>query len=299
MSIPSFQAIMRPWLELVSDGHEHALQDVISSLADRFDLTAEERSEMLPSGFQGTFTNRVAWAATHLNKAEVLVRVGRGRYRITDRGRNLVAVPGPVTTARLMTFPEYQEFKSRGKGPDAPPPVGLDDITPAEAIDTAIQSVRSAVAIELLDRIKASPPDFFERLVVDLLVAMGYGGSRIDAGRAVGKSGDGGVDGVINEDPLGLDVVYVQAKRWSGSVGPSVVREFAGTLDTRKASKGVLITTSTFTADAKEVARSVGKRIVLVDGSMLAGLLIDNEVGVVTEATYRLVRVDLGFFELE
>lgn len=298
MSIPTFQEIMRPWLELASDGAEHTLQEVISSLADKMTLSPEERAEMLPSGFQGTFTNRVAWAATHLQKAHALARVGRGRYRITERGKSLLAEHVPITTARLMQFPEYQEFKARGKE-SAAPSADLDDTTPAEAIDSAIQAVRAAVAAELLDRIKASPPDFFERLVVDLLLKMGYGGSRRDAGQAVGKSGDGGIDGVIKEDRLGLDAVYIQAKRWEGSVGTSVVREFAGTLDFHKANKGVLITTSTFTADAKLFTQSIGKRIVLIDGVMLAELMIDNEVGVITESTYRLVRVDQGFFEPE
>ncbi len=289
---------MRPWLELASDGGEHALQEVISSLADKMALTPDERAQMLPSGFQGTFTNRVAWASTHLQKAHALDRVGRGRYRITERGKSLLAEHLPITTARLMLFPEYQEFKARARDAVSTS-AGLDDITPAEAIDSAIQAVRSAVATELLDRIKASPPDFFERLVVDLLLKMGYGGSRRDAGQAVGKSGDGGIDGVIKEDRLGLDAVYIQAKRWESSVGAPVVREFAGTLDFHKANKGVLITTSTFTADAKTFTQSIGKRIVLIDGGMLAELMIDNEVGVITESTYRLVRVDQGFFEPE
>lgn len=204
MSIPTFQEIMRPWLELASDGHEHTLQEVISSLADKMMLSPEERAEMLPIGFQGTFTNRVAWAATHLQKAQALDRVGRGRYRITDRGNALLAAQGPITTARLMQFLKYQEFKARGKEA-APTTADLEDTTPAEAIDSAFLAVRGAVAAELLDRIKASPPDFFERLVVDLLLKMGYGGSRRDAGQAVGKSGDGGIDGVIKEDRLGLD----------------------------------------------------------------------------------------------
>lgn len=294
--VPSFQDIMRPWLDLASDGEDHALQEVITSLADRLGLSPDERAMMLPSGFQGTFTNRVAWAATHLQKARAIDRVGRGRYRITARGKSLLAEQVPITTTRLMMFPEYQEFKTRGREV-IPTSADLDEVTPAEAIDSAIQAVRSAVATELLDRIKASPPDFFERLVVDLLLKMGYGGSRRDAGQAVGKSRDGGIDGVIKEDRLGLDAVYIQAKRWEGSVGASVVREFAGTLDFHKANKGVLITTSTFTPDAKAFVQSIGKRIVLIDGGMLAELMIENEVGVVTESTYRLVRVDQGFFE--
>ena len=299
MAVPDFQAIMRPWLELASDGNDHALQDVIAQLGDRFGLSADERAELLPSGFQAKFTNRVAWAATHLNRAGAILRVGRGRYRITDRGRALIASPGPVTMAQLAAFPEYQEFKSRRKPVGVSDTTTIEDVTPAEAIDAAIQSVRGAVATELLDRIKSAPPDFFERLVVELLIAMGYGGSRRDAGQAVGKSGDGGIDGVIKEDRLGLDAVYIQAKRWDGTVGRPAVQQFSGSLDLHKAMKGVLITTSTFSADAREYVKSIGKRIILIDGSQLADFLIENEVGVVTEATYRLVRVDQGFFEPE
>lgn len=288
---------MRPWIELAADGSEHTLQGVIAKLGDEFGLTPEERAELLPSGFQAKFTNRVAWAATHLNKAGLISRVGRGRYMITARGRSVLARPGPITLAQLATYPEYQEFKNRTKSGAGPVAVALETVTPLEAIDAAIHSVRSAVSVELLERIKSAPPDFFERLVVELLIAMGYGGSRRDAGEAVGKSGDGGIDGVIKEDRLGLDAVYIQAKRWENPVGRPVVQQFSGSLDQHKATKGVLITTSAFTADAKDYVKSIGKRIVLIDGGQLADLLIDNEVGVVTEATYRLVRVDQGFFE--
>lgn len=298
MAIPTFQTIMRPWLLLASDGEEHSLQDVIADLADSFALTEAERTEMLPSGFQATFTNRVAWAATHLNKAGAIRRVGRGRYIITVRGRELLASAEPITQMTLNRFPEYQAFKAGGKSSTvAVDSVRLDEVTPAEAIDAAVSSVRAAVSSELLDRIKAAPPDFFERLVVDLLLAMGYGGSRRDAGAAVGRSGDGGIDGVIKEDRLGLDAVYIQAKRWEAPVGRPLVQMFAGSLDGQKATKGVLITTSSFTSDAREYVRSIGKRIVLIDGPQLADLLIDNEVGVITESVFRLVRVDPGFFE--
>lgn len=297
--IPDVQSIMRPWLELTADGQEHTLQSAIQAIGDQFfQLTPEERSEMLPSGFQPKFTNRVAWAATHLNKAEALERVGKGRYRITERGRKLLVEDGPVAP-KLTQFPEYQEFKGRTKQADAPSAPAFDDVAPAELIEAAIQSVRAAVGTELLDRIKAAPPDFFERLVVELLIAMGYGGSRRDAGQAVGRSGDGGIDGVIKEDRLGLDAVYIQAKRWENPVGRPAVQQFSGSLDSHKATKGVLITTSSFTAEAKDYVRSIGKRIVLLDGAQLAELLIDNEVGVVTEAAYRLVRVDQGYFEPE
>jgi restriction system protein len=298
MPVPDVHALMRPWLELLADGQEHTLQESIQTLGDGFNLSPDERSELLPSGFQPKFTNRVAWAATHLNKARAIERVGRGRYRITDRGRQLLTSGQPVSP-QLAQFHEYQEFKGRAKSPGVSSPPTFDDVAPAELIDAAIQSVRAAVAIELLDRIKAAPPDFFERLVVELLIGMGYGGSRRDAGQAVGKSGDGGIDGVIKEDRLGLDAVYIQAKRWENPVGRPMVQQFSGSLDQHKATKGVLITTSSFTADARQYVRSIGKRIVLIDGVELAELLMDNEVGVVTEASYRLVRVDQGFFEPE
>jgi restriction system protein len=293
--VPDYQTVMRPWLEFVSDGKDHGLQDVIVALGDRFELTPDERAEMLPSGFQAKFTNRVAWAATHLTRAGALARVSRGRYRITDRGRELLGTGAAITLTQLSVYPEYQDFKRRGKLSETP--AALEGVTPAEAIDAAIHSVRGAVSTDLLERIKAAPPDFFERLVVDPLLAMGYGGSRRDAGEAVGKSGDGGIDGVIKEDRLWLDAVCIQAKRWEGPVGRPAVQQFSGSLDLHKATKGVLITTSTFTADAREYVKSIGKRIILIDGVHLADLLMDNEVGVVTDATYRLVRVDPGFFE--
>lgn len=297
VAIPDFQAIMRPWLELAADGQEHALQDVIATLADSFALSDEERLEMLPSGFQAKFTNRVAWAASYLNKAGAINRLGRGRYVITQRGRDMLASGEVINVAALRRFPEFLEARPGGRGQiDQSRESTLDNITPAEAIEGAVATIRQAVGSELLERIKAAPPVFFERLVIDLLLAMGYGGSRQDAGAAVGRSGDGGIDGVIKEDRLGLDAVYIQAKRWEGSVGRPVVQMFAGSLDGQKATKGVLITTSTFTADAREFARTIGKRIILIDGAQLADLLIDNEVGVVTEATYRVVRVDPGFF---
>lgn len=297
MPIPDVQSILRPWLELVADGEEHALQDAIQSLGDRFGLSPDERSEMLPSGFQATFTNRVAWAATHLTKAGAIQRVGRGRYRITDRGREFLRSRTDVGQL-LRGVREYQEFKGRGRQAiPAPSDEPLDQVSPAELLESAVQTVRSAVATELIERIKASPPAFFEQLVVDLLLRMGYGGSRRDAGAAVGRSGDGGIDGVIKEDRLGLDAVYIQAKRWENPVGRQVVAQFSGDLEAQRASKGVLITTSSFTADAHAYAKSISKRIVLVDGQQLAELMIDVELGVAIESTYRLVRVDPTFFE--
>jgi restriction system protein len=302
MAIPTFLEVMLPFVELTADGVEHQLQQTISDLADHFHLTDAERVQLLPSGFQATFTNRVAWASTHLRKAGLLERTGRGRFRITERGKAVLAErPTSITIAKLATFPEYQQFKSgaANKEPGGASVGGVSDdtVTPEEAIENMAASLRSSLAQELLERVKAAPPEFFERLVVDLLVAMGYGGSRADAGQAVGRTGDGGVDGIIKEDRLGLDVVYIQAKRWEKNVGGPEVREFAGSLDGHRATKGVVITTSGFTPDATSFVRAIGKRIVLIDGRQLADLMIDFGIGVSTVATYTLRRVDNDFFE--
>ena len=300
MAIPTFQEVMLPFMQLTSDGAEHALQQTITTLAGKFGLSDQERAELLPSGFQATFTNRVAWAATHLHKAGLLDRTGRGRYRITDRGRAVLGRNLPaITMATLNEFPEYQAFKTRSGKSRAPAPTesATDASTPEEAIESLANSLRDSLAQDLLARVKAAPSDFFERLVVDLLVAMGYGGSRVDAGQAVGRSGDGGVDGIIKEDRLGLDVVYIQAKRWEKNVGGPEVREFAGSLDGHRATKGVVITTAGFTSDATSFVKGIGKRIVLIDGPTLAGLMIDYGIGVSTVATYTLRRVDSDFFE--
>jgi len=300
MAIPTFLEVMLPFLELTGDGVEHQLQQTISDLADHFHLTQDERAQLLPSGFQATFTNRVAWASTHLRKAGLLERTGRGRFRITQRGRDVLAErPPSITIAKLATYPEYRQFQGRGREqPRIIEPPGGDDRTPEEAIEALAETLRNTLAQELLDRVKAAPPSFFERLVVELLVSMGYGGSRADAGQAVGRSGDEGIDGIIKEDKLGLDAVYIQAKRWDKNVGRPELQMFAGSLDGARATKGVFITTSGFTADAVTYVKGIGKRIVLVDGHELAKLLIEHGVGVSTVATYTLRRIDEGFFEL-
>jgi restriction system protein len=302
VAIPTFQEIMLPFMELTADGAEHQLQAVIARLADDSGLTDDERAELLPSGFQATFTNRVAWASTHLRKAGLLERTGRGRYRITERGKAVLqARPDGITMKTLRAFPEYREFQhgtASGSADSTAARHGVDEnATPAEAIEALANELNSGLAQEVLDRVRAAPPDFFERLVVELLVQLGYGGSRADAGQAVGRTGDGGIDGIIKEDRLGLDVVYIQAKRWERNVGGPEVREFAGSLEDRRASKGVLITTSGFTADARASVLRMGKRIVLIDGKELARLMIDSGIGVSTVSTYALRRIDEGYFE--
>jgi restriction system protein len=299
MPIPDFQTIMLPFLELAAaEQEEITLQQAIAELAARFGLTPEERAELLPSGFQAKFTNRVAWAATHLRKAGLLERVSRGRYRLTERGQDLLATsPNQVTMAALSKYPEYLEFKSGAGKAAATSAVSESSQTPQELIEATALAIKQGLAQELLERVRSSSPEFFERLVIDLLVSMGYGGSRADAGRAVGRVGDEGIDGIIKEDRLGLDAVYVQAKRWTKTVGRPELQMFAGSLDGQRASKGVFLTTSTFSADARAYVAGIGKRIVLVDGNELAELMIDTGVGVASVSTYTIKRVDEDYFE--
>lgn len=323
MPIPDFQSAMRPLLCAVADGREHRATDYVETLAREFGLSPEERRQRIPSGRQALFHNRVAWAATHLAKAGLLARPGRGIVSITDRGREALRTnPTRVDMAYLSRFPEYEAFRRRppANGTAEPPPPASSghqaepsispstamplppaseatvDQTPTELLASSCLLLRQTLADELLERIRAAPPQFFETLVVDLLVAMGYGGSRADAGQAVGGSGDDGIDGIIKEDRLGLDVVYVQAKRWEQAVGRPLVQAFAGSLEGQRARKGVFITTSTFTRDAREYVTRIEKRIVLVDGDQLAGLMIDHGVGVADVATYHVKRVDADYF---
>ena len=324
MTIPDFQSVMRPLLVVVGDGREHRAPDYVEALAQQFVLTPEERRQRIASGRQELFVNRVAWAATHLFKAGLLERPGRGIVRITDRGCEALRVnPSRVDMAYLSRFPEYEAFRRRPSAngatePDPPIPVdrtrsvstepvlvatgappiepAVAEMTPAELLETSYQRLRQTLADDLLDRIRAASPRFFELLVVDLLVAMGYGGSLADAGQAVGGSGDGGVDGRIKEDRLGLDFVYVQAKRWDQPIGRPTVQAFAGSLEGQRARKGVLITTSTFTKDAMEYVDRIEKRIALIDGDYLAQLMIDHGVGVADVTTYRVKRVDADYF---
>jgi restriction system protein len=294
--IPDFQTVMRPLLELASDGQTHVLTDAFASLATHFQLSEDEREELLPSGKQRRFENRVRWARTYLGKAGLLEAPRRGELRITERGRDLLReVPDAINVGHLERYPEYVEFKNTTRATTEASSNDRSE-TPEESLETNFQTLRNSLADDVLQRVKSASPQFFEELVVDLLVAMGYGGSRRDAGKAVGRSGDDGIDGIINEDKLGLDVVYLQAKRWQGPVGRPVVQAFAGSLEGHRARKGVLITTSHFTPDATEYVDRIEKKIVLLDGARLAQLMIDHDIGVADVATYKIKRVDLDYF---
>jgi restriction system protein len=283
---------------MVSDGREHVTSNLIGHLADEFSLSAVDRNQLLPSGRQPTIDNRTAWAVTYLVEAVALERTGRGKIRITDRGRAILAEsPTSIDYRFLMKFQEFQEFREASSTRSAvATPVTPEAGTPEEQLEANYQTLRGSLAQDLLVRIKDCSPRFFEELVVDLLVAMGYGGSRKDAGQAVGQSGDGGIDGIIKEDRLGLDVVYIQAKRWEASVGRPTIQAFSGSLDGFKAKKGVIITTSQFTDDAKEYAERIEKRIVLIDGQLLTQLMIDHGVGVTHVTSYEVKRIDLDYF---
>jgi len=302
LAVPDYQTFMLPLLEILGDGEVHALHECIDQLAVRFNLTPEDRREVLPSGAQPKLSNRVSWARTYMAKAGLLEKVGRGKIRITERGKDLLQrSPERIDSRLLEDYSEFREFKKRPDPTSFDHPSGPradeEKTSPEEQLEESYARLRDTVARDLLDRVKKCSPGFFERIVVDLLVAMGYGGSRKDAAEALGGRGDGGVDGRIKEDKLGLDAVYVQAKRWDSPVGPAVVRDFAGSLEGQKARKGVLITTSTFSPEVEKYVERIEKRIVLIGGTKLAQLMMDHGVGVSEQASYKVVKIDEDYFE--
>jgi len=302
MPIPDYQTLMLPLLRLAADGQEHTKRDAVETLAKQFDLTTTERAQLLPSGRQKIFDNRVGWANSYLKKANLLEAPRRGALRITQRGKQVLEQnPKRIDVKFLDQFPEFVEFRDatkaqRGSG-RAEPIEASTDKTPEEALELAHQSIRQALAGELLARMLSCSPEFFEGIVVELLVKMGYGGSRRDAGERIGQSGDGGVDGIIKEDRLGLDAIYIQAKRWQGSVGRPEIQKFVGALQGQRAKKGVFITTSTFTADAVDYASKIDTKVVLIDGELLATLMMDFDLGVSVTATYSVKRIDSDYFD--
>lgn len=303
MAIPDYQTVMLPVLRAAAGG-EVRVSEAVEKLADEFALSDEERAELLPSGRQPVIYNRVQWAKTYLTRAGLLEPTRRGHFTITDRGRQVIAKnPDRIDNDYLSQFEEFKEFRRRARRKDEASAAGTsavldDERTPDEVLRAAHRTIEKELRQELLDRIHANSPDFFERLVVDLLVAMGYGGSVEDAGRQLGKSGDGGVDGVIDQDALGLDRVYVQAKRYQpgNNVGPGQVRDFFGSLDRFKAAKGLMVATSGSSRDAIDTASQLSKRIVLINGDQLAGLMVRYDVGVRAEETLYLKKLDEDFF---
>lgn len=306
MAVPDYQSLMLPLLRFAGERKEEtSTSEAVEVLAKELGLTDEDLKEMLPSGIQSTFFNRVGWAATYMKKAGLLEATRRGFYRITSRGQELLKKQPKAINAKLLKqypeFIEFQQLKGTRSGEKVNYSGSEHDIskaTPSEALESAYENLRNELADELLSRLKKSSPSFFERVVVELLVKMGYGGSRADAGKAIGRSGDGGIDGIIKEDRLGLDVVYIQAKRWeNNSVGRPDVMQFAGALQAQKANKGIFITTSRFTDDARSYVSQIGSKIVLIDGEQLTNLMIDNDVGVSTISLYPVKKVDTDYFD--
>ncbi len=300
MGIPEFQSFLLPVLQFAGDGNVHTVRESIEQAARHFHLTDEDMRELLPSGTQRRLDNRVNWACSYLKQAQLVETAGRGKFRITPRGADVLRQGlSRIDINFLEQFAEFTEFRTRSRPQvDQGKEVTLVDQehTPEELLEASFQNLRQQLARELLERARKCSPQFFEQLVVELLVAMGYGGSRQDAGQAVGQARDGGVDGIIKEDKLGLDAVYIQAKRWESTVGRPVVQEFAGSLEGHRARKGVLITTSTFSQDAKEYVTRIEKRIVLIDGEQLAQLMIEHGIGVTEVANYSVKRVDQDYF---
>ncbi|HSW64787.1 MAG TPA: restriction endonuclease [Dissulfurispiraceae bacterium] len=306
MAVPDYQSVMLPLLQFVAQkGTETTTSEAVEALAKELGLTEDDLREMLPSGIQATFVNRVGWASTYMKKAGLLEATRRGFYQITDRGRDLVKKQPKIINVKLLKqypeFLEFQQLKGTRSDDKVPQLKGTSDVsqaTPSEALEAAYENLRDELADELLTRLKKISPAFFERVVVELLVKMGYGGSRADAGKAIGRSGDGGIDGIIKEDKLGLDVVYIQAKRWDNNpVGRPDVMQFAGALQAQKANKGIFITTSRFTDDARSYVSQIGSKIVLIDGEQLTGLMIEHDVGVSTVSLYPVKKIDSDYFE--
>lgn len=289
-----------PLLRACADGREHTTQELLPLLIRQFELTESELAIKLASGKVGMFENRIGWAKFHLKQAGLLENVRRGVFRITARGLNVLNEnPQSLDMRYLKRFPEYEVFAASKRKDENKliESTTANQVTPDELIAGGYKQLREALAIELLDRIKNVSPSRFEELVVELLVKMGYGGTQEDAGRVVGKSGDGGIDGIINEDRLGLDVIYIQAKRWDGDVGRPEIQKFVGALAGNKASKGVFITSSGFSRGATDYASQVNHRVVLIDGPMLAGLMMDYDLGVSTKDVYTVKRLDTDYFE--
>ncbi len=308
-NIPGFQTLMLPILKIISDGREHALREIIDILANDYKLTDKERKELLLSGVQPIFDNRVGWAKTYLKKAGLLIYPKRGYIQITDRGKKVLEEkPKVINIDYLRHFDGFNEFRNISKQDEsnasqqvrAPEEVR----TPEEVIESVYQSIKRTLADELLDKVQKVEPQFLEKLVVELLLKMGYGGSMEGAGQIVGKPGDEGIDGIIKEDKLGLDIVYIQAKRWGDKnvVGRQEIQKFVGALTGQGAKKGIFITTSSFTEEALKYIESIksnGTMIVWIDGEQLANLMIEYNVGVYTQQAYEIKKLNNDYFENE
>ncbi len=303
MAIPDFQSVMRPVLATVQNGASLSLNELRERVANHFQLTEDERKERLPSGHQTVINNRVGWARTYLNKAGLLRIPSKGMVQITSRGRDaLVRGPEPINGSWPNQFPEFADFHTaKPQTPDAPAELGIEtaETTPDEQLAEAHQALVQSLADELLAQVRAATPSFFEQLVVDLMIAMGYGGSRKEAGKATQATNDDGIDGIIKEDKLGLDVIYLQAKRWTNTVHRPEIDKFIGALTRQRARKGVFITTSDFSDGARTAAQGLDIKVVLIDGVELARLMVENNLGVSVKQVYEVKQLDSDYFAEE
>jgi restriction system protein len=302
MAIPDFQSLMLPIMRIAADGAEHTARELRQRIGEQLGLTEEERKELLPSGSQPVFTNRLAWARSHLTMAGLLEKTGKGRFRITKRGKEAMASnPASINLRFLFQFPEYAEARNRAKtdplveiSVDVP---ASETTSPQERIDLAFRELNNSLITDLRGKLATIDPFRFEQLVLDLLVKMGYGGSKKEAAQVTQRTGDQGIDGVINEDRLGLDVIYVQAKRWKHNVGRPEIQNFVGALAGKKANKGIFITTSSFHDNATDYAAGLHNKVILVDGRRLAELMIEHGIGVAEEHAYSIRKIDSDYFD--
>ncbi len=304
MPVPDFQCFFKPLLDVAADGEEHSLKETREKIAAAFDLTQEDLAELLPSGTQRKFDNRVAWAKSYFVQAKVLSSPQRGYFKITERGKELLGQGHQKIDVRVLSqYPEFVEFHAPSK--EGKVQAGATETetpttaTPEEVLEEAYHNIRNELVAELLSRIKDNSPKFFESLVVDLMVAIGYGGSRADAGKSIGQTGDEGVDGIIKEDRLGLDVIYLQAKKWEGTVGRPEIQKFVGALHGKRAKKGVFITTGKFSEEAVHHVENIEPKVILIDGRALANYMIDFNLGTSTSAAYEVKRIDTDYFAEE
>ena len=303
MAVPDYQSFFLPVLKMHQDKNEHSMSDIADRMKEEFALSDDDIKELLPSGKQSYFRNRIGWARTYLSKAGLLASSRRNHTIITERGLDVLkGNPDVLRVKHLRQYSEFIEFHSKKK--EETPKISEteeiaeadDSVSPEEMLIGGYKSIRQELASEIIEQMKSCSPEFFERLVVELLVAMGYGGSRKDAGQAVGRSGDEGIDGIIKEDKLGLDVIYIQAKRWENTIGRPEIQKFVGALMGKHAKKGIFLTTSTYTKEANEYALIPESKIILIDGEKLAELMIDHNVGVSVIATYEIKKIDLDYF---
>lgn len=305
MAVPKFDELFKPFLEFASDGEVHSVSDAREEIAKRLNLTEDDLSEMISNGRVSKFAAFLGWVKAYLKQAELIEDVKRGHFKVTQRGLDVLREnPRPFDSKYLMKFEEFRRFQNRkkqatdDKGDASSNGISVQ-VSPEEQIESAFSEIKDKLSDELLVTVKSCSSAFFERLIVDVLIAMGYGGSRKEAGQSVGKSGDGGIDGIIKEDRLGLENIYLQAKRWEGSVGSPEIHKFVGALHGKQATKGVFVTTSNFTREAMEYAKAIGTNVILIDGEKLTDYMIEFNVGVSHVMRYEIKRVDNDYFDEE